>query len=319
MKYYLIFFASLYTVNLSGQAVDTLLKPKEISFKVKNLISSRLYSSVYEYRMKVNPLFSKEDYTYFENNEIKYRNPKTFLLKDTVDTYIGPLLKIEPWKLKNGVEPYFNFYVVYKQSDIFLSLKPGEDTLKLDFFSQYYPFDEKYLVYCDSLPPYRGPFILSGACYTDYFYVGVHSTQLFMNPLMAAELRLFRFNVDLILPIWNGPDLARNGYHWYSARSCDLFPGKHVLIKVPDESDELNHHAYSGIEVISFGYMECEKCPDEGWWEHKYTLYNRPEKYEDTLLKKRKLTQADWDFFKQNQAGFKPFFPPYLVKLKKEE
>jgi hypothetical protein len=220
--------------------------------------------------------------------------------------------------MKEAADPNRDIYVVYKKGDYFFTLKQGEDSLKLDFYSQYYPFDEKYLVYFDSLPPYHGPFILSGACYTNYFVPGIRSTQFFMSPIMAAELRLFRFNTGYIRQIWIGPDSARNGYHWYRTGSCDLFPDKQVLIKVPEESDDLNYHAYSGIEVINFEYVECEKCPDEGWWEHKYTLYNRPEKYEDTLLKKRKLTQADWDFFKRHPTEFRPFFPPYVVKPEKE-
>jgi hypothetical protein len=150
-------------------------KSKKVSEVVRQKIQTQLEHAILRYKQFTCPEIKKESYMTVSPGLISYIDPKGFFFPDSIDATSYQLIfdSIEPW----GPQPSnYGYYMVTKRDHrftnfeksvrrnknwkegkdplqlMFFSTPPFQDTVSLHLYSKYYPQDEIFLVYCDTVP-----------------------------------------------------------------------------------------------------------------------------------------------------------------------
>jgi hypothetical protein len=149
-------------IVLHAQQVNT--KSKKVSEVVRQKIQAQLEDAILTYKQFTCPEIKRESYTTERPGTTSYKQAKGFFLDDSIETshtYKLIFDSIEPW----GPQPSnYGYYIVTKRGHRFtnfidthpyfgnfIKVLAYQDTISLDLYSKYYPQDERYLVYCDTV------------------------------------------------------------------------------------------------------------------------------------------------------------------------
>lgn len=269
---------------LSAQERYTEPVPDEII----NEIKFRMRDHILSFKMKMHPNITEEDYRLDPQS---MRHPKGVLLNDSTGKYssfelILDVDRLSPFKS----ERWDNFYKIKKKGNRFVNVKPyavkvdGEyqitdayaDTVEFDLGSEYFPFDERFVVYYDS-DTQTGAWALVGGNIDRYPMFGNYFE--FVDLRKWASLRTYQYGATSLLDFSryseslgykNHSDFGvineKQGYNLFEAEMNPGFlPTKKVLIRVPikspyepvelfyytNDSTYTGHKKYDGVGKIA--------------------------------------------------------------------
>jgi hypothetical protein len=175
--------------------------PEKVPEHIRQKIQRELPDHILRYKQQANPEIKEQDYRASKDPAISgYKDPQWFFLPDTLSTSSYQLIfeSIEPF-IDEKDNPRPNYYLVTKKGHRFTNFKETfrpktynevpawHDTISLDLYSKYYPADEQYLVYCDSVDL----FPVSGNVYwTDFLWVPNFNR----HPIKIAFYRTVQFH-----------------------------------------------------------------------------------------------------------------------------
>lgn len=296
---------------LSAQERYTEPVPDEII----NEIKFRMRDHILSFKMKMNPNITEEDYRLDPQS---MRHPKGVLLNDSTGKYssfelILDVDRLSPFKS----ELWDNFYKIKKKGNRFVNVKPyavkvdGEyqitdayaDTVEFDLGSEYFPFDERFVVYYDSATQ-TGAWALVGGNIDRYPMYGNYFE--FVDLYKWATLRTYQYGTGGLYDFDQyaraigykhhnglGEENEKQGYKLFEAEMDPGFlPTKYALVRVPVKSPyepvELfyytNDSTYTGRKKYD-GLGKIAKVT--------YSISSRPKSYKELQPKVEVLSMEE--------------------------
>lgn len=279
-------------------------------FRIRESVSN----AVLDFRVRCNPAL--DPITVYDTILHKYRSPEEVF--NLLSTEV--IMEIKPFETINNGEKIRprNLFVSHKKGTKVFTQNYSKDTVFLAQYDKYYPFDDKILVYHDITKGYgydTAVKILSGACDVSFFDIRPYNKELlnFTEPYFAAFFRLHRFGINQLdqLKQFYPTNNPQDTISWFRIDAFPLAKGHSAVVKVPTYDKFSNKYNYfDGIEVIFYECPLLSEGKGQGFWEVKYTFYNHPKSYEDTLPKYRKL--AHEEILKMGQWYFETFIEPVI-------
>lgn len=283
---------------------------------------SVLEDAINNYRKNAMPSVIKDSlaFSYFQ-----FRNSKRKLYEI--------FLEFEPLSKKSffQIEPE-NFYTIWISKEVVVD----RDTDKLDSallrrLKEYFPFENKYLIYYDSTKN-QWPLLLSGPAKLDYFrYEPNSETARYVNPSSAGLFRMFAYGVDYQKPLKPFrtrpyPPRADDPFVWYNLDSCTLSYKHPAILKVPYSTSPYYQDGFDKMEIIFYTdtipappkpkiepvveitkdtvqhdpFHEYPKplpppgIEEKDLFEVKFIIYNNPKSKEETLIPRfRKISETE--------------------------
>jgi len=284
----------LMATSLMAQVRHTEPIPEEIVEEIKY----RTRASILSFKMRLNPNITEEDYR-VDPQTIK--DPKYVLLNDTAGKYTDFELMLDVERLSPfKSELWDNFYKVTKKGNRFVNVEEYatkvdgmyvfteayKDTVEFDLGSQYFPFDELFVVYYDTTG--LGAWALVSGNFDRYPMYGNYFPRVDLDRWAsvrvyqygATNLHDFRYYADRFNHHSKlGEENLEQGYRLFVGDS-KIIKTKQVLVRVPKKSPyepiELfyytNDTIYTGLGKYDWGKSIAKVT---------YTINSRPKSYEE--------------------------------------
>lgn len=228
----------LVLLGLKSYQQDTISLKVEIGNKIENAIKQAFFN----YRRNAIPLE-------FRGSIGFYREEINFSQKEIYSASFD----IKPCISFSNKYKFEDFYIVQKKDE--LIYHPGSfkiDSMALEKYTKYYPFDTKYLVFYD---PHKeeGPWILSGQCEISYFLRQTNEkhAQYFRTEAITL-FRLYSFGVTELDQIHLLQTNGKDNFEWAYLDSCSLSFGRPSIVKIPIFNPLFIDTQFDGVELIFF-------------------------------------------------------------------
>ena len=308
MKKLLLFLLMLINLVLSANS-------QEIDRLNKVYIESRFYTDWLYFRMKANPLLSREQ----THDGVNWKlSPSRVLLPDSIrEKNYMPDIKISEWGEFRGSDyidrpfslPHYGFYLVEKEDGYTVVKKTLMtdsiiDIIHLNIFDSIYPYDNRFLVkYLRTTKSgtHEFSFHSGNVQWGDWREVGyirgVDYCGYFRGVQFGIE-KVMPFNQEFSDKIKNfRPDFL--DYVYAENRSISLLTNGFVIIGAPEgKEDQL-------VEYIFYSNMPKKTGdPDEShYYEMRYILPTQIKSIKERRLEKRRLTDEEQEYILDGNNG----------------